>query len=67
MVKTADAYGGELWDYFKTKDDKREIVERDDNFIDGARNGYGGSVYFSEHKDLSPVEKKLLNMRAVVF
>lgn len=60
MVNTADAYGAELWDYFKTKDDKREIVERDDNFIDGSRNGYGGSVYFSEYKDWSPIEKKAI-------
>lgn len=60
MGKTADAYGAELWDYFKTKDDKREIVERDDNFIDGARSGYGGSAYFSEYQDWSPIEKKAI-------
>ncbi len=56
--KSADAYGAELWDYFKTKEDKREIVERDDYFIDGTRSGYGGSVYFSEYKDWSPIERE---------
>lgn len=60
MAKTADAYGAGLWDYFKTKEDKREIVERDDRFIDGTRSGYGGSVYFSEYKDWAPVEKKAI-------
>ncbi len=60
MVNSADAYGAELWDYFKTRDDKREIVERDDNFIDGSRDGYGGGVYFSEYKDWSRIEKKAI-------
>lgn len=60
MPKTSDAYGAELWDYFKTKEDKREIVERDDNFIDGSRGGYGGNVYFSEYKHWSPIEKKAI-------
>lgn len=58
--KTADAYGAERWDYFKSKEDKREIVERDDNFIDGTRSGYGGSVYFSEYKDWSLIEKQAI-------
>jgi hypothetical protein len=35
MTKNADAYGAKLWDYYTTKKDNREIVERDDNFIDG--------------------------------
>ena len=60
MPKTADAYGAELWDYYKTKEDKREIVERDDKFIDGRRDGYGGDVYFSEYKDWAPIEKKAI-------
>jgi SAM-dependent methyltransferase len=60
MRKTADAYGAELWDYYTTKEKKREIVERDDNFIDGKRDGYGGDVYFSEFRDWSPIEKKAI-------
>jgi SAM-dependent methyltransferase len=60
MPKTNDAYGAELWDYFKTKEDKREIVERDDKFIDGTRDGYGGDVYFSEYKDWPSIEKKAI-------
>jgi hypothetical protein len=28
MIKNADAYGAELWDYYTTKKDIREIVER---------------------------------------
>jgi 2-polyprenyl-3-methyl-5-hydroxy-6-metoxy-1,4-benzoquinol methylase len=60
MTKNADAYGAELWDYYTTKKDNREIVERDDNFIDGDRKGYGGSVYFAKYKDWSPIEKKAI-------
>ena len=60
MPKTNDAYGAELWDYYKTKEDKREIVERDDKFIDGRSDGYGGDVYFSEYKDWAPIEKKAI-------
>jgi SAM-dependent methyltransferase len=60
MPKTNDAYGAELWDYYVTKEDKREIVERDDRFIDGRRDGYGGAVYFSEYKDWPSIEKKAI-------
>jgi SAM-dependent methyltransferase len=60
MRKTADAYGAELWDYYTTKEKKREIVEREDNFIDGRRDGYGGDVYFSEYRNWSPIEKKAI-------
>jgi hypothetical protein len=41
MPKGKDTYGTELWDYYITKEDNREIVERDDGFVDGSRNGYG--------------------------
>lgn len=60
MPKTADPYGAELWEYYKTKENKREVVERDDNYIDGSRTGYGGNVYFSEYKDWSPIEKEAI-------
>jgi SAM-dependent methyltransferase len=60
LTKNADAYGAELWDYYTTKKDNREIVERDDNFIDGDRKGYGGSVYFAEYKDWSAIAKKVI-------
>jgi SAM-dependent methyltransferase len=60
MIKNADAYGAELWDYYITKKDNREIVERDNNFVDGDRKGYGGSVYFAEYKNWSPIEKKAI-------
>jgi SAM-dependent methyltransferase len=60
MRRTPDAYGAELWDYYKTKQDNREIVERDDHFIDGKRDGYGGSVYFSEYKKWDPLEKRAI-------
>ena len=43
-----------------TNEKKREIVERDDNFIDGKRDGYGGDVYFSEYRDWLPIEKKAI-------
>jgi SAM-dependent methyltransferase len=60
MKITADTYGAELWDYYKTKDNRREIVERDDKFIDNRRDGYGGSVYFAEYKHWAPLEKKAI-------
>ena len=60
MTKNADACGAELWDYYTTKKDNREIVERDDNFIDGDRKGYGGSVYVAEYKNWSRIEKKAI-------
>lgn len=52
--KPADAYGYELWSYFKGER-KFEIVERDDGYIDA---GLGGKIYFSEDKNWPPLEKK---------
>ena len=55
-----DAYGAELCDHYTTKLDKRELVERDDCFIDNNRDGYAGRVYFSDYKDWTPVEQKAI-------
>ena len=60
MPVTRDAYGAELWDYYKTRERKREIVERDDHYIDSSRTGYGADLYFAEYRDWSPVEKKAI-------
>jgi SAM-dependent methyltransferase len=60
MLRTKDAFGAELWDYYKTKEGKRVIVERDDHYIDGSRRGYGSDVCFSTYKDWSTVEKKAI-------
>ena len=67
MTKNADACGAELWDYYTTKKDNREIVERDDNFIDGDRKGYGGSVYFAEYKIGRLSKRRQLRMLVVEF
>jgi 2-polyprenyl-3-methyl-5-hydroxy-6-metoxy-1,4-benzoquinol methylase len=56
LTPTVQSYG----DYYTTKKDNREIVERDDNFIDGDRAAMGGSVYFAEYKNGSPIEKKAI-------
>jgi hypothetical protein len=53
--------------HYKTKKDNREIVERDENFIDGDRKGYGGSVYFAEYKNWSQSKRRQLRMLAVEF
>jgi SAM-dependent methyltransferase len=60
QIMSHDAYGAELWDYYTTKQDKREVVERDDHFIANNRDGYGGRVYFSDYKDWTPVEQKAI-------
>src|SRR5574341_2182109 len=60
MSKTVDAYGAELWDYYKTRENKREIVERDDYYIDAKGSGYGGELYFSDYRDWSTVEKQAI-------
>ena len=67
MIKNADAYGAELWDYYTTKKDNRGIVERDDNFIDGDRKGYGGSIYFAEYENWCLSTRRQLRMLVVEF
>lgn len=53
--KFIDAYGEQLWSYFKTGQPKNEIVERDDGFISVGR--YGGEIYLSEYKNWKKIEK----------
>lgn len=53
-----DAYGEQLWSYFKTGEPKRELVERDDGLISLGQ--YGGKLYFSEYKNWQPVEKQAM-------
>lgn len=50
-----DAYGEQIWSYFKTGEPKNEIVERDDGFI--AVGKYGGEVYLSGYKNWDKIEK----------
>jgi hypothetical protein len=52
--KNSDAYGRELWGYYRFKKDF-EIVERSDGYF-----GEPGiaSIYFSEFKDWDPLEKQ---------
>jgi len=50
-----DAYGEQLWSYFKTGEPRNEIVERDDGLLSLGQ--YGGKLYFSEYKDWQPIEK----------
>jgi SAM-dependent methyltransferase len=52
---SADAYGEELWSYFKTGEPKREIIEREDGLISLGK--VGGGLYFSEYKNWSKIEK----------
>jgi SAM-dependent methyltransferase len=53
-----DAYGQQLWGYFKTGEPGNEIIERDDGLI--SRGQYGGKLYFSEYKDWQKIEKEAL-------
>lgn len=50
-----DAYGEQLWSYFKAGEPKNEVVERDDGFI--AVGKYGGKVYLSGYKNWDKIEK----------
>jgi SAM-dependent methyltransferase len=55
-----DAYGREIYDYFKNKEHRRtifEIVERDDGYIDATS---GPGLYFSEYKDWPAHNKKAM-------
>jgi SAM-dependent methyltransferase len=53
-----DAYGQQLWGYFKTGEPSSEIIERDDGLI--SRGQYGGKLYFSEYKDWQKIEKEAM-------
>jgi len=53
-----DAYGEQLWSYFKTGQPDSEIIERDDGLI--SRGAYGPALYFSEYKNWSPIEKQAM-------
>jgi len=53
-----DAYGEQLWGYFKTGEPHNEIVERDDGLISAGQ--YGGKLYFSEYKDWQKIEKEAM-------
>ena len=57
MHKDQDAYGQEIWSFYKTGKGS-EIVERDDGFIDTSV--YGPSAYFKDYKDWSDLEKKAI-------
>lgn len=56
MKLEKDAYGQEIWAYFKGKK-SFEIVERDDGYFDISS---GAKSYFSEYKDWSAHEKKAM-------
>ena len=53
-----DAYGEQLWSYFKTGEPRNEIIERDDGTLSAGQ--YGGNLYFSEYKDWQKIEKEAL-------
>ena len=64
--KFVDAYGQQLWGYFKTGEPESEIIERDDGLI--SRGQYGGKLYFSEYKDWQKIEKQAMkNVRGRVL
>ena len=51
-----DAYGAQLWSYFKTGEPRSEIIERDDGCLSLGQ--YGGKLYFSEYKEWQKIEKR---------
>src|ERR671927_1466516 len=53
-----DAYGEQLWSYFKTGEPRSEIIERDDGMLSAGQ--YGGKLYFSEYKDWQKIEKEAM-------
>ncbi|MEM5878986.1 MAG: methyltransferase domain-containing protein [Candidatus Aenigmatarchaeota archaeon] len=56
MKPEKDAYGQEIWAYFKGKE-SFEIVERDDGYFDVSS---GAKSYFSEYKNWPAHEKKVM-------
>jgi len=52
-----DAFGHEMWAYYKGKE-ASEIVERDDGFFEATPKG--PAMYFSEYKDWNPMERKAM-------
>ncbi|MEE9442488.1 MAG: methyltransferase domain-containing protein [candidate division Zixibacteria bacterium] len=52
-----DAYGQEIYDYFKGNKTTYEIVEREDGYIDIS---VGPSYYFAEYKKWPPSERKAI-------
>lgn len=58
MNLNQDAYGQEIWNYFKNKNGY-EIVERDDGYIDISS---GPEAYFSDYADWSEHQRKAMNL-----
>lgn len=56
MKPEEDAYGQEIWAYYKGKD-SFEITERDDGYFEAFT---GPKAYFSEYEDWSPREKRAM-------
>ncbi len=53
-----DAYGHQLYDYLKGRNDGVEVVERDDGFI---QPNFGPRTYLSHYRDWSPREKEAMH------
>jgi SAM-dependent methyltransferase len=56
MKNIQDAFGQEMWAYFKGKD-SYEIIERDDGYFDASS---GPPIYFSDFKDWPELERKAM-------
>jgi hypothetical protein len=56
MEPEEDAYGQEMWAYYKGKE-VFEIVERDDGYIEASATT---KIYFSDYEDTHPHEKKAM-------
>lgn len=54
-IKIGDAFGNEVMDVFRGKDEVFEVIERDDGFVDTAP---VKDRYFSNYKDWSPIERR---------
>jgi len=57
LTNLQDAYGHQLYDYFRGKSSGLEIVERDDGFIQA---NFGPRTYLSKYEDWSSREKQAL-------
>jgi 2-polyprenyl-3-methyl-5-hydroxy-6-metoxy-1,4-benzoquinol methylase len=56
MKPEEDAYGQEIWAYYKGRD-SFEIIERDDGYFDASS---GPKTYFSEYQEWSIHEKRAM-------
>jgi SAM-dependent methyltransferase len=58
MKKSVDAFGEQLWSYYKTGTPQYEMIERDDGFI--AIGASGPGLYFSSYDEWDALDRRVI-------